>query len=95
MADQNAKQARYIRTVQEVVQEADALYGRITDVMASLFANGYESGGAHALTDGDFTGDADYLTAAGFYSGITALENLKNAFDNGGTITALRKAKYE
>jgi hypothetical protein len=95
MADQDAKQKRFINTVVEAAQEAEALYSKTTAIMADLFANGYNSGGTAAITDDDFTGTVDYLTAADFYSGITAIENLKSAFENGGNIGALRKVKYE
>lgn len=95
MAEQNNKQQRFVERGIEIASEADALYARIVAIMADLFANGYNDGGAAALVDGDFTGNADYLDAAAFYSGLIALQSLQTAFESGGTITALRKVKYE
>ena len=95
MPDLSKKKQRFAEKVVEASTEADALYAKIVGLLADLFAEGFNEGGANAIVDSDIGGSIEYLDAAKLQGALNALQNVQAAFDNGGSITAIRKAKYE
>lgn len=90
------KKQRFIEEGVALATEAKALYVALQEYNATYFANGYNSGGAAEIVDGDFTGQTniEHLNAAGHTALITALQALETTFEANGNITAIRQAEY-
>jgi len=76
----SASKQTFIQNLQQAINQLLISKGSLKDCDNQYYANGFNAGGAHAITDADV---AQYnLTAADVAAGMTMAENLDKFFTN-------------